>query len=176
MPTSTIDLRDPGAFERAHRDLASRARASAQRIVRDPAAADDVVQDVFASLWSQPDLYDPDRGSLETYVTLRARSRALDGVRRRTAHEAAVNRVAAAERARPPETPEEIAVRRERAHRLAVALDALPEEQRRAVLLTHVAGLTARELADRAGIPLGTAKSRIRLGLRALRRLLGPEP
>lgn len=177
MSTSAIDLRDPGAFERAHRDLAARARASAQRIVRDPSTADDVVQDVFASLWSQPDLYDPDRGSLETYVTLRARSRALDGVRRRAAYDAALSRVAAAEpvRTRPPETPEEAAVRREEAGRVARALDALPTAQRSAVLLTHGAGLTTHELADQAGIPLGTAKSRVRLGLRALRHRLGPD-
>jgi RNA polymerase sigma-70 factor (ECF subfamily) len=177
MAASATDLRDPGAFERAHRALAARARASAQRVVRDPAAADDVVQDVFAALWSQPDLYDPARGSLETYVTLRARSRALDGLRRRAAHEAALARVAAAEQtgARPPETPEEAAVRREEAGRLVAALDALPPGQRRAVLLTHGAGLTAAELADLAGLPLGTAKSRVRLGLRALRARLEAE-
>jgi RNA polymerase sigma-70 factor (ECF subfamily) len=171
MAASATDLRDPGAFERAHRALAARARASAQRVVRDPAAADDVVQDVFAALWSQPDLYDPARGSLETYVTLRARSRALDRVRRRAARDAALARAAAAERVerRPPETPEDAAIRREETRRLADALAALPPAQRRAVVATHGAGLTTREFSELAGVPLGTAKSRVRLGLRTLR-------
>ena len=177
MTPTTIDLRDPGAFERAHRDLAPRVRASAQRIVRDAAAADDVVQDVFASLWSRPDLYDPGRGSLETYVTLRARSRALDRLRRRAAREAAVNRAEVAERAerRGPETPEEAAIRRDEARRLAGALASLPAPQRCAVMATHGVGLTAREFADMAGVPLGTAKSRVRLGLQALRAAAAPE-
>jgi RNA polymerase sigma-70 factor (ECF subfamily) len=77
------DLRDPIQFNDAYRRLAPIALASAKRVLRDEAAAEDVVQDVFMQLWLKPSLYDPARGSLNSYVPMLARSRALDRWRTR---------------------------------------------------------------------------------------------
>src|SRR3954463_9247199 len=86
------NLRDPRQFNDAYRRLAPLALASANRVLRDEAAAEDVVQDVFVQLWLKPDSYDPKRGSLASYVSMLARSRALDRWRSRSARESAVER------------------------------------------------------------------------------------
>src|SRR3954462_7660338 len=72
------ELRDLRKFSETYRKLAPLALASAGRVLRDEAAAEDVVQDVFVQLWLRPDSYDPARGSLASYVSMLARSRALD--------------------------------------------------------------------------------------------------
>src|SRR3954454_22522904 len=79
------DLRDPLQFNDAYRRLAPIALASANRVLRDEAAAEDVVQDVFMQLWLKPSTFDPSRGSLTSYVSMLARSRALDRWRSKTA-------------------------------------------------------------------------------------------
>lgn len=164
------DLRDPLQFNDAYRRLAPIALSSANRVLRDEAAAEDVVQDVFMQLWLRPSAYDPARGSLTSYVSMLARSRALDRWRSRTARESAVDRSAAEARVeRHEESAAEPVIRRERSQRLLGALEELPGDQRDALLLAYGRGLTAQEIARAAGVPLGTAKSRVRLGLRKAR-------
>ena len=168
------DLRDPLQFNDAYRRIAPLALAAANRVLRDQAAAEDVVQDVFMQLWLRPSAYDPARGSLTSYVTMIARSRAVDRWRTRGARESAVERSAEETRARHAdhESAAEPVIRRERALTLLSALDELPADQRDAVLLAYGRGLTAQEIARATGIPLGTAKSRVRLGLRKARETL----
>jgi RNA polymerase sigma-70 factor (ECF subfamily) len=169
------DLRDPRQFNEAYRRHAPAARAAAARVLRDEAAAEDVVQDVFMQLWLRPSAYDPGRGSLGSYVTMLARSRAVDRWRTRSAREAALQRSAEQVRLRGGETAEdavEPVIRRDRTRRLASAIGDLPSEQRRAMLLAYGRGMTAREIADTSKIPLGTAKSRLRLGLQKARENL----
>ena len=168
------DLSRPQVLERAYRLHSSRAFAAAMRVLRDPAAAEDVVQDVFTSLWRNPSQFDPRRGSLPSYVSMLARSRALDRWRAQAAHDAAVEREASA---RPRELTtssgaDEPALARERSHEIMSALESLPGPQREALLLAFGGDLTAREIARIAGVPLGTAKSRIRLGLARARESL----
>ena len=169
------DLRDPLQFNDAYRRLSPLALAAANRVLRDEAAAEDVVQDVFMQLWLRPSTFDPARGTLTSYVTMLARSRALDRWRTRTARDSAVER--SADQARVESTNQESAaepvIRRERSHALLGALDQLPADQRDAVLLAYGRGLTAQEIARATGIPLGTAKSRVRLGLRKAREVIG---
>jgi RNA polymerase sigma-70 factor (ECF subfamily) len=143
-------------------------------VLRDEAAAEDVVQDVFTDLWRRPGIYDASRGSLPRYVAMLARSRALDRWRSRTAREAALERSA---RQSPSadevaESAAEPVIRHERSSRLLDALGELPPEQREAVLLAYGGGLTSREIARAARVPLGTAKSRVRLGLEKAREEL----
>ena len=88
------DLRDPSQFDQAYQRLAPIAFAAANRVLRDAAAAEDVVQDVFMQLWLRPAAYDPARGALSRYVSLLARSRATDRWRSRSARDAAVERSA----------------------------------------------------------------------------------
>jgi RNA polymerase sigma-70 factor (ECF subfamily) len=168
------DLRDPQQFDRAYHQHAAAMLAAANRVLRDDAAAEDVVHDVFMQLWRKPAAFDPGRGSLGGYLTMMARSRALDRWRTRAAREAAVERTK--EQIRPESAIAEDAagpvVRRDSRRRILRALDELPGEQREAVLLAFGKGLTAREIATAAGVPLGTAKSRVRLGLAKARNEL----
>ena len=169
------ELEDPRCFEDVYRRLAPLALSAANRVLRDEAAAEDVVQEVFTQLWRRPGSYDPSRGSLPRYVTMLARSRALDRWRSRSAREAAVERSVEEVRLGPEsgESAAEPVLRNERSTRLLHALEGLPSEQREAVLLAYGRGLTAREIAHAARVPLGTAKSRVRLGLQKARSDLG---
>ena len=168
------DLRDPTQFNEAYRQLSARALAAANQVLRDEAAAEDVVQDVFMQLWLRPGAFDPSRGSLASYVTMMARSRALDRWRTRSAREAAVERTIDQVRAErsDQESAAEPVIRRESSRKLLGALEELPGDQRDAVLLAYGRGLTAQEIAQATGIPLGTAKSRVRLGLTKARESL----
>jgi RNA polymerase sigma-70 factor (ECF subfamily) len=168
------DLRDPVQFNETYRRLAPMALAAANRVLRDDAAAEDVVQDVFMQLWLRPGAFDPSRGTLTSYVTMLARSRAVDRWRTRTARESAVERSADERRVHDTshESAAEPVIRRERSLKLLTALDELPSDQRDALLLAYGRGLTAQEIARATGIPLGTAKSRVRLGLRKARETL----
>jgi RNA polymerase sigma-70 factor (ECF subfamily) len=168
------DLRDPAQFNDAYERLAPLALAAANRVLRDEAAAEDVVQDVFMQLWLRPSAYDPARGSLTSYVSMMARSRAVDRWRTRSARDSAVERAGDQVRVHhvEQESAAEPVIRRERSLTLLNALDELPSDQRDAVLLAYGRGLTAQEIARATGIPLGTAKSRVRLGLRKARETL----
>ena len=168
------DLRDPRQFNEAYQALGPLAFAAANRVLRDPAGAEDVVQDVFMQLWLRPSAYDPGRGALSGYVTMLARSRAMDRWRTRSARDAAVERSAQEIRARPEaqESAAEPVIRRERSNSVISALAGLPNAQREAVLLAYGRGLTAQEIARAASVPLGTAKSRVRLGLQKARESL----
>jgi RNA polymerase sigma-70 factor (ECF subfamily) len=168
------DLRDPLQFNDAYRRLSPLALAAANRVLRDEAAAEDVVQDVFMHLWLRPSAFDPARGTLTSFITMLARSRALDRWRTRTARDSAVERSAAEVRGQSAdhESAAEPVIRRESSLRLLGALEDLPSDQRDAVLLAYGRGLTAQEIARATNIPLGTAKSRVRLGLRKARERL----
>lgn len=165
------DLHDAQDFERAYRELRPRAFAAALSVLRDPMAAEDVVQDVFAQLWRRPRAFDANRGVLRSYVTMLARSRAVDRWRTQSAREAAAERLAAGTRsdAWHGRSAAEQAIEREGAAHVVTVLDRLPTAQREAVLLAYGQELTAREIAQVAGVPLGTVKSRVRLGLEKLR-------
>ena len=170
--TDTLASRDPAAFRAAFRAHARAVHRAAWDVLRDDAMADDVVQEVFLSLWRRPDRYDASRGDLRTYLTVHARGRALDAWRaadaRRRAQERLIELVPAAGPA--PDTATLVARREERAAVLT-AMDGLPAGQRDAAVLTCL-GYTAGDVAAAGDIPLGTAKSRVRLGLAKLRHEL----
>ena len=175
MPQNTenpqLDLADPGAFERAYEEHRPRAFAAALAVTRDPDLAEDVVQDVFAQLWLRPRSFDPSRGSLRGYVTMLARSRALDRWRSQSARDAALERLTAEAGSSPIEerSAADAAIERESSTRINGVVKRLPEAQRAAVLLAYGRQLTAGEIAEAMGVPIGTAKSRVRLGLQRLR-------
>jgi RNA polymerase sigma-70 factor, ECF subfamily len=160
---------------RAHRQLAF---SAAYRVLGDAAAAEDVVQDVFTALWRDPSKFDSRRGSLSGYVAMMARSRAVDRVRSRNAGAAAVDRLAVRDpdRGVAEESAAERVVRRDEAGRVLAAVGELPAAQRDALLLAYGRGLTTAEIARAAGVPLGTAKSRLRLGVRRTRQALAAAP
>ena len=169
---------DPPSFDAAYRELRPLAVRTADRVLHDRAAAEDVAQDVFVDLWRGRANYDGSRGSLQGYVAMLARSRALDRWRTRSARDAATGRLEkeVAVGATAVEGPEDVALRHDRVGDTVGALQAIPAEQREAVLLAYAGGLSARGVADATGIPLGTAKSRIRGGLAKLRGQLESNP
>ena len=160
-------------FEVAYRDLSPRAHAIATRVMRDSSAAEDVVQEVFAELWRRPQAFDPGRGSLSAYVSMLTRCRALDRLRSLATVEAAEKTARESDApVGPPESAADPVLRREQSQKMLHALGQLPAEQREAVLLTYGLGLTTSEVARAVHVPLGTAKSRVRLGLRKARTAL----
>jgi RNA polymerase sigma-70 factor (ECF subfamily) len=169
-----VDLRDPVTFSRIYDRHAGGVYGAALRVLGDASLAQDVVQDVFVKLWRRPSRFDARRGELGPYLRLMARSRALDLYREGQAAGRARERLQRAVPAAEAEGPL-AAVERERV-RAAVraALRTLPDSQREAVVLAHWGGLTAEEIARRTRIPLGTAKSRVRLGLAKVRAEVEP--
>lgn len=172
-----MDLHDPTEFSRMYDEHARGVYGAALRILGDPARAQDVAQDVFLRVWRNPSRYDAKRGELGSYLRLMARSRALDLWRETQAAGRARDRlervVEQAEAVRgDDDRPALLAERHEDRDRIQAALKELPPLQREAIVLAYWGGLTADQIARRAGVPLGTAKSRIRLGLTRLRAVL----
>jgi RNA polymerase sigma-70 factor, ECF subfamily len=167
-----MDLADPATFSRVYDRHAHSVYGSALRILGNPVQAQDVTQDVFLRLWRSPRRFDARRGELGAYLRLMARSRALDLYREGQAAGRASDRmrvVAERDEARDHDHPGPAVERAGDRAGLRAALRTLPEGQREALVLAYWGGLTADQIARRAGIPLGTAKSRIRLGMAKVR-------
>jgi RNA polymerase sigma-70 factor (ECF subfamily) len=146
--------------------------ATALRVLGRPSEAEDVAQEVFVRFWRSPDRFDPRRGEVGPYLRLMARSRALDLLRHEQADGRARDRLKAVsgrDEAPDHERPPEVAEHGEQRGVLRAALRKLPVEQREALVLAYWGGLSAREVAAAAGVPFGTARSRMRLGLEKLR-------
>jgi RNA polymerase sigma-70 factor (ECF subfamily) len=167
-----MELSDPGTFARVYDEHGPTVYGAALRVLGNPAAAQDVAQDVFLRLWRRPRAFDARRGDLGAYLRLMARSRALDLWRSAQAGGRATDRLKIASGRDEPRPDEQPALRSERSddeRTVRAALGALPAPQREAVVLAYWGGLTAEEIAARSGVPLGTAKSRVRLGLQRMR-------
>jgi RNA polymerase sigma-70 factor (ECF subfamily) len=164
---------EEGALNEIYDQFASFVYGLALRVIGDARAAEDVSQDVFVTFWERPDAFDPDRGSLRTWLGTLAHRRAVDHVRR----EEARRRRAIKDAARPETTPdvEEMAIALVTAERVRSALATLPGDQQRAIQLAYFGGKTYRQVAEVLGIPEGTAKSRLRLGLRRIAGVLETE-
>ena len=155
--------------------LAPAVYGAALRVLGNEAAAQDVVQDVFVELWSRPGQYDPAIGTLHAYLVVLARHRAVDLVRselRRVARQERSHRLVPGQS--PPSPCEEV-MASQAATAVRAALRLLPDNQRVIVELAYFGGLTCREAAKAAGIPEGTAKSRLRLALAKLETMLDRE-
>jgi RNA polymerase sigma-70 factor (ECF subfamily) len=149
------------------------ALATALRVVRDHAEAEDVVHDAFVAVWRKIDRFDAERGSLRAWLMTVVRNRAIDRVRARRnpmgvdeADELSLLRTG-------PNPTWEDALSRTAASEVQAAMQTLPEEQRRAVELAYFEGYTYREVAELTGVPHGTATGRLRLALLKLRESLG---
>jgi RNA polymerase sigma-70 factor, ECF subfamily len=163
---------DDHALAEAFDHLAPTVYGAALRILGEGSAAQDVVQDVFVELWRHPDRYDPQAGTLGTYLHILARHRAVDVVRselRRLARQQRHHRLT-------PEghnpCPSDAVAAADTADAVRAAVRLLPEGQRQVVELAYFQGLSYREVAQATGIPEGTAKSRARLALAKLEAVL----
>jgi RNA polymerase sigma-70 factor (ECF subfamily) len=140
------------------------------RIVRDRGDAEEVLQEVFLSVWTKADTYNASLGSPIGWLVRLARNRAIDRLRTLTVRARAVSAV---EEPPGPENPEQAAARSQEQGRVRSALDSLPQEQRELLEQAYFRGLSHSELADAFGLPLGTVKTRVRAGMQALRLQLG---
>jgi RNA polymerase sigma-70 factor (ECF subfamily) len=162
---------DRAAFRRLYELWGARVHGIALRITRQPSLAADATHDAFVQVWQRAARFDPARGSPESWLVSLVRYRALDIVRNRA------REVGGYEPADEPDTttPDALAALLESAEGAALqrCLDDLDPDRRRLILLAYIDGLSHGELAERLRLPLGTVKSWIRRGLRALRGCLG---
>jgi RNA polymerase sigma-70 factor (ECF subfamily) len=144
------------------------------RILQHPQDAEEVLLDVYMKAWKYASGYSEKRGSVQAWLLIMARNAAIDRIRARKAQPStlAYESETFPEPADPGFTPEEESVLGERRIRVQQVLKELPPEQREALVLAFFTGLTHAELAERLNEPLGTIKSRIRMGLMRLRGML----
>jgi RNA polymerase sigma-70 factor (ECF subfamily) len=171
-----MDLSDPTTYARMYDEHHRGVHAAAYRVLGNAAQAQDVMQDVFLRVWRNPQKFDARRGELGSYLRLMARSRAVDLWREGQAAGRASDRlkvVVAHDAPKADARPDQVALESSDRRAVREALSRLPDPQREALVMAYWGGLTADQIADRSGVPLGTAKSRIRLGLARLRGELG---
>jgi len=149
----------------------SRVFGLALAVLRDPVLAEDVAQEAFLRAWKHGQSYDPRRGTVAAWMARITRNLAIDALRLRRAEVMAPDVLATLA---PPSvvSVEDAALTSHAAAAVGRALRDLPEEQARALMLAAFYGRTAEEISRSEAIPLGTAKTRIRLGLRRIRALL----
>lgn len=161
---------DGTGLEQLYDRYATTVYSLALRIVRDVAEAEDVTQDVFTQLWNSAARYDASRGSVAAWLTVLARSRALDRLRRRQAAiKPGPGDEALADIPDPGSSVELMAATAEQVRVAHRAMAGLPADERLALELAYYEGLTQTEIAARTETPLGTVKTRIRNGLRRIR-------
>ena len=142
------------------------------RILHSQPEAEDVLQEVFLQVWRKAADFDEARGRPFTWLVTLARSRAIDRLRATSARDRTATE-AARDVSETISDAADDAVRSERGEIVRRALEALPEEQRQALVLAYFEGLTQSEVAERLNSPLGTVKTRMRSGMIKLRELLG---
>lgn len=161
---------DAAAFEAVYQRHSTAAFSLAYRITGNRNAAEDVMQEAFLSLWRSGARYDRARGSVRTWVLGIVHNRAIDGLRRATVHDK--RRAAdetAAERLEAGERTEVEAARNDEAREIRDAIGTLPDDQSKVIELAYFGGFTHSEISSMLGMPLGTVKGRMRLGLEKLR-------
>jgi len=171
--------RDLRAFRALFDRYGNLVYSAALRVVRDAQIAEDMVQEIFLRIWRKPESYVAQRGRFVTWLTSVTRNRAVDEIRsrgRRFRHETASPEEQERELPAPdtndPALTAELADQR---RLILAALAQIPQEQRQIIELAYFGGFTQQEIAQRLSQPLGTVKTRIRLGMQKLRVALTPE-
>ncbi len=160
-----VEARDQGAMAEIFDTYSRMAYSIALRVLKDPAQAEDVMQDVFFQVWQNPRAFAPDRGSLGAWLAVVVRNRCIDAMRRRRPSDPVEDVVLAsgADVAREVERSSMI-------ERVRGVLKNLPPEQQESLELAFFNGMTHAEIAEKKGEPLGTVKTRIRTALITLRK------
>ena len=189
-----VAARDQQAFAQLYDRHVDVVYGTVMRYLRDPGAAEDVVQETWLVMWTRPDSYAADAGSLIGWLLAIARHRAIDRLRATSRHPVVVGVAPAAQdggegdverlmalgrpvgSATAVDQPPDIAERRWVQAVLRAAIDGMPAPERQAVELAYDDGLTQAEIAARLGLPLGTVKTRTRRGLMRLRSMLESVP
>jgi len=161
------------ALEHLYDRYKTMAYSIAYRITNDPTLAEDVVQEAFLGAWRNAARYIEGRGSVKTWLLSIVHHRAIDAIRRRRPTTELPDPIEAAVPAAltMPDVWAEVSASLD-ADTVRGALTVLSDVQRQAIEMAYFGGLTQLEIAERTGTPLGTVKSRMRLGLLAMRRAL----
>ena len=163
--------RDEQALAEAYRRHGDGCFALARRVLFDRALAEEVVQEIFVRLWNRPERYEPDRGSMRSFLIAQAHGRSVDLLRAETARRRREEREARQRISDPIDLEREVVSLNE-AEAVRAALASLPDAERAAIELAYFGGHTYREVATLLDQPEGTVKSRIRAGMLRLRAAL----
>jgi RNA polymerase sigma-70 factor (ECF subfamily) len=170
-----IESRDAEALALLYDRHAGRLMGLAHRILGDTGEAEEVLQEVYLYVWKAAATFDPSRGPVLAWLLVAIRSRSIDRLRsRRTGWSAGARSLEEAPEPASREDVEADAAGREWETQCRAVIAELPEDQRRALELAYFDGLTHQEIAARTATPLGTVKTRVRLGLMKLRERLLP--
>jgi RNA polymerase sigma-70 factor (ECF subfamily) len=166
-----IGAKDPEAFAVFYDRHGGVAYSLAYRIVGEPGAAEDVTQEAFISLWRSGARYDRARGSVRSWMLSIVRNRAIDSLRAGAgkAPKLTFDDDAVLEQRPADELTEEEAMRHETASEVRGALGQLPGDQSKVIELAYYGGFSQSEIAAMLGVPLGTVKGRMRLGMEKIR-------
>lgn len=171
-----VSMREAAALAELYDRYSRRCFSLARRITADNTFAEDVVQEVFTTVWKRPTAYDSTRGAFSSWLLAMTHHKAVDAVRREEtlrAHrsEREVDDPTSTANDQGTDIEDEVVIRL-RGERVRDALAALPELQRQALTLAYFGGYTQREVAAITGAPLGTVKTRMLAGIRRLRLIL----
>jgi RNA polymerase sigma-70 factor, ECF subfamily len=166
-----IARRQPDALAEVYRRHAGAVLGLARRVLGDLRLSEEIVQDVFLGLWRAPDAFDPERGSLRSYLLAQAHGKSVDVVRAEVSRRGREEREARLRVGSGYDLEREV-VDLTIADRVRRTMESLPEPERRAIELAYFGGQTYREVAVTLGEPEGTIKSRIRTGLKRMRATL----
>lgn len=166
-----VGRKDPEAFEVLYDRHGGVAFSLAYRIVGDRAAAEEVTQEAFISVWRSGARFDAARGSVRSWLLSVVRNRAIDFLRSRAgkAPKLTFDDDAVLEQRPAEELTDEEAMRHETAQELRGAVGSLPGEQAKVIELAYFGGFSQSEIAAMLGVPLGTVKGRMRLGMEKIR-------
>ena len=165
MLLERVQARDQAAMGEIFDRYSRMAYSISLRVLKDPAQAEDVMQDVFFQLWQNPRAFASERGSLGAWLAVVVRNRSIDAMRRRRPSDPVEDVVLASAADVAGEVEQSTMIERVRG-----VMKDLPPEQRESLELAFFGGMTHAEIAEKKGEPLGTVKTRIRAALGSLRR------
>ncbi len=163
--TAIRDNRDQSAFAEVFAHFAPRVKSFLMKSGANPDLAEEISQEVMATLWRKAHMFDPAKASVSTWIFTIARNRRIDALRKQRRPEPEELNWG------PEEEPrqEDVLALQQESEQLGEALAALPEKQKDLIVRAYYGELTHSEIAEQTGLPLGTIKSRIRLALDRLR-------
>jgi RNA polymerase sigma-70 factor, ECF subfamily len=171
-----VGARDQAAFAELYEATSRLVYGLILRLLRDASVAEDITMEVYMQVWRTASSFDTSRGSANAWLVTIARSRAIDWIRSsrsRNEH----NKQALDTAPELPDLspdPEASAIEKHRSVVVRQALTALPSDQKHVIELAYYSGLSHSEMAEQLSLPLGTVKSRVRMGMMQLRKALGP--
>ncbi len=176
-PTAFLRFRagEEAAFDAVVVEYAGPAYATAIQVLREQARAEEAVQDAFLRIWKRAGQFDPERGNERSWILAVVRNTAIDSLRKRArAMERSIEDTPAVYALRDPEDTWEQVLNGLTGSRVRQALEELPRDQRDVIVKAYYGGVRPVDVARELGIPEGTVRSRLRLGLGRLRELLEP--